>query len=405
MKRIYEINSNIIRFEAIYKNGKLIDEIIEELSLNKTPIVESLDENQSIITFLYLSEDDCDNVLFLPPVGMDNFDGNQMERILDTNLWYATYIVRNDVRFGYYFSPNDPLDQDWEKRYERLIHDVNNPNFTVFKGNNGKKDTKRSDVILNKADMHIWTQKMELAQEGKLSSFKIRSEHLNEEREISIYTPCGYENFNDELDYILLSDGKEHLDLLSTNTVLDNLIFTEKLPMTIGIFVDSTNNRAEELRCNDKFVSFLIDEVIPWVRNRYNISSNPQNATISGFSLGGLTSAYVGLKYPEVFGKILSQSGSFWYAPEMFNQSEDDCWMSEMFKNTNKYKSVIYMNVGLLETPDRMIDTNENLYKVLQSLDYDVHFEYFKSGHDYLSWGEYLGRGMISLYQRDHLQS
>jgi enterochelin esterase-like enzyme len=54
-------------------------------------------------------------------------------------------------------------------------------------------------------------------------------------------------------------------------------------------------------------------------------------------------------------------------------------------------------NVGILETKDRMIDTNIKLRDVLIEKGYTVDFEYFNSGHDYLCWGETLANGLISL--------
>ncbi len=44
-----------------------------------------------------------------------------------------------------------------------------------------------------------------------------------------------------------------------------------------------------------------------------------------------------------------------------------------------------------------MIGTNNILKDVLIEKGYDVYFEYFNSGHDYLSWGETLANGLISL--------
>ena len=44
-----------------------------------------------------------------------------------------------------------------------------------------------------------------------------------------------------------------------------------------------------------------------------------------------------------------------------------------------------------------MQDTNINLKDTLKDLGYEVFFEEFGSGHDYLCWGEYLARGLIYL--------
>lgn len=401
MQRIREDSQSVKQIKMNYNtHGKeAYNQFIEELVFKGAPLIEKVHDDQSLITFFYEGNDDCENVLLIPPVGMFNFEKNLMERFEDSNLWYSTYEIRNDVRFGYYFSPNDPLDSDWEKRYEGLVHDVFNPNQTFFKGLNGKNDRIRSNMKLEKACEHNLVNSDDLVKKGQLFKHVFKSEQLKEERLIRVYVPSGYELTEEKLDILLVTDGEEHLSILKADVVLDNLIHQKKIPNTIGIFVDSTDKRGEELRCNDKFSSFIADELLPWIQKRYRISELPEKATISGVSLGGLTAAYMGLTHPHIFGNVLSQSGSFWYKPEDSN-SEFTCWISDQYKAKKEDGVKIYMNVGVLETKDRMIDTNEDLFKVLSDLEYDVTFEYFKSGHDYLSWGEYLGRGLISLANR-----
>lgn len=145
------------------------------------------------------------------------------------------------------------------------------------------------------------------------------------------------------------------------------------------------------------------------LRKKYNLSDNPQKAIIGGLSLGGLTATYMGLKHSEVFGNVLCKSGSFWYKPIKSDEkkqyqveiekrgSELDCWMSEQIKLSPKLPLKFYMNVGVLENKQTMINNSVNVKKTLESLDYHVDFEFFKSGHDYLSWGQTLATGLISL--------
>jgi enterochelin esterase family protein len=153
----------------------------------------------------------------------------------------------------------------------------------------------------------------------------------------------------------------------------------------------------KELRCSDTFGDVIVKELIPWIRDRYNISNKADEAVIGGLSLGGLTASYLGLKHYHTFGNVLSQSGSYWYKPESYEGDESDCWLSTQFEAIHKLPLKFYLNVGVLETKDRMIDTNIKLRDVLIEKGYNVDFEYFNSGHDYLCWGETLANGLISL--------
>ncbi|GCD10394.1 alpha/beta hydrolase [Clostridium tagluense] len=320
-----------------------------------------------------------------------------MERFKKTNLWHITYKVRNDVRFRYYFSVNDSFDDDWEKRFENLAYDRFNKNITIFKDDKGKEDKLRSYAVMLNAEEHIWVKERNNVPKGKLEEHKFKSENLENPRRIRIYTPHEYSQKNKPYGFLVLTDGDEYINVLSAVQVLDNLIADKKIPPIIVIFIDSTETRVEELKCSNAFTDIIVIELIPWVRDKYNISNKADEAIIGGLSLGGLTATYLGLKHSEIFGKVLSQSGSYWYKPEGFECDDSNCWMSNQFKAIGKLPLKFYLNVGVLETKDRMIDTNINLRDVLISKGYTVAFEEFKSGHDYLCWGETLANGLISL--------
>ena len=54
----------------------------------------------------------------------------------------------------------------------------------------------------------------------------------------------------------------------------------------------------------DKYAKFLIEEVKPLIDSKYRTLKSKKNTAIMGSSLGGLISFYLGLHYPNVFGKI-----------------------------------------------------------------------------------------------------
>ncbi len=393
-KKIIELEEKIQ-----YGNNEALQEFWDMLEEQGTPIIEKIegDQENDLVTFIYKADEEPENVVFLSPVvGMANLEDNKMERLLDSNLWYRTYKVRNDVRFGYYFSPNDPFDDDWEKRFDRVAHDQFNNNITVFKGTKDD-DVLRSNVIMSNAEEDFWIKERNDVPKGKLEEFKFKSENFKEDRRVRIYTPHEYSKVNKPYGFLVLSDGDEYINLLSAVHVLDNLIADKKIPPIVTIFIDSTETRREELRCSDTFGDIIVKELIPWVRDNYNISNKSEEAIIGGLSLGGLTATYLGLKHSEVFGNVLSQSGSHWYIPEGVESDESNCWMSTQFQEIDKLPLKFYLNVGVLETKESMIDTNINLRDVLISKGYTVDFEEFKSGHDYLSWGETLANGLISL--------
>lgn len=381
-----------------------IEEFLCNLEQNGSPIIEELeyDNKNNLVTFIYKGNKECESVLFVPDIGLDRFKDNykdfKMQRIMETNLWYITYKVRNNLRFVYYFSPNDPLDDDWNDRFSnRVIYDEFSKKVMIFSGENGEENYKSSYVIMPKSPEDIWAKKIEHVPSGHVKEYKFESENLEDKRRVRVYTPYGYYKEGKPYGFMVLTDGNDYIDVFSATETLNNLIASKKIPPIVAIFIDSTETRGKELKCNDSFCEIITKELIPWVRQNYNISKSPEEAVICGLSLGGLTAAYLGLKYSDIFGNVLSQSGYFYYEPEGFSTNNEDCWMSTKFKEKERLPLKFYLDMGVLETKYKIIDTNINLRDALIAKGYHVDFQWFNGGHDYLSWGETLAHGLISL--------
>ena len=390
-----------LKEKIIQEDKEALQEFWNNIESNGTPLIETIDGDSEnhLVTFVYKADKEIENIILMPPIRQENLLENKMGKLLETNLWYITYKVRSDVRFKYRFSVNDSLDNDdWTNRWENLMYDKLNRNTLIFKGEDGKKDEIESYVVMPKAAEHVWVKERKDIPKGKVYEHQLHSESLEKSRRIRIYTPYGYSQSNKPYKYLILTDGDEYINVLSAVTVIDNLIADERILPIITIFIDSPEEtREDELSCNDIFSDIIINDLIPWIRANYNISSKANEAIIGGLSVGGLTASYLGLKHSEVFGNVLSQSGSYWYKPERYEGSPLDCFLSTEFKGVDKLPLKFYLNVGVLEHKEGMIGTNIKLKDVLLSKGYEAHFEYFNSGHDYLCWGETLANGLISL--------
>lgn len=403
MKKSLFKSITILKLEEKIKQSKdkAIEEFLCDLKEKGAPIIEELenDTENCLVTFIYQGNKDCNSVLFVPDIGLDRFkDGYMdfiMQRVVETDLWYITFEVRNNLRFMYYFSPNDPLDDDWNDRFSnRVKYDKFCKTALVFSQEN--PEDKGSYVIMPKSPEDIWAKEIENVTRGNVAEYRFESKNLEDERRIRIYTPFGYKKQENPYGFMVLTDGDDYISTLSAIETLNNLIACKRIPPIVAIFVDSSVDRGKELKCNDSFCEIITKEIIPWVRQNYNISSKPEDAIICGLSLGGLTAVYLGLNYPEVFGNVISQSGYFWYNSEKYEPNED-CWISKKFKEINRLPLKFYLDMGVLETKYKIIDSNINLRDTLISKGYEINLQWFNSGHDYLSWGETLAHGLIYL--------
>lgn len=400
MERTYIKNKRIAKLENMIKEGKkdAIDLFWSEVEEKGAPLIEEIDndDNNKLVTIIYKEEKPLNNVVLIPPVGMRKLENCILKKLDQTNLWYISYIVRKDISFTYQFSINDPLDNDWNRRWRNVKGDEFNKNkIKVIDKSNGNERLVPY-VALEDAKPRIYIRKNKNHKSGILCEHIIYSDILKEERKFSVYTPNGYNENNDPYGVLVLNDGFEYINELNGLNVLDNLMGSKKIPQIITVFVESTKDRTQNLQCSDEFTDFIGKELIPYIKKNYNISEDPNKNIIGGYSLGGLAASYAGLRYPNVFGNVLSQSGSYWYKRKEYN--EDECiWINNKFNKKQKLPLKFYINVGAIEPKASMKDTNKAFKDNLIELGYEVKFEEFGSGHDHLYWGETLANGLIYL--------
>lgn len=351
------------------------------------PIIEEIDNERehSLVTYVYKGNEDTENVVVVQPIGDRNPIENMMERLLDTDLWYKTYKIRNDVRFRYYFSINDDLTENWAKKVKNGISDEFNDKKLLFGDGHAI-----SYVVMNKSEGHRMFNKMDDEISGSLNRYDFFSESLNEVRKIWIYTPSNYDSSSHEIGVGIFTDGSEHINILKVKDILDNMIYEKSIKPIIGVFIESTDNRPKELRCNEKFERFVVCELLPWIKENYKVSQDGKDNLICGFSLGGLTALYLALRHSHIFGNVISQSGAYHAGLDTIEKEVSNC----------KNSLSCYINVGVLEDEKIMINNIVKVSNLLKDLSHEVYFDIFKGGHDYLCWGEGLFKGLKSVMKK-----
>jgi enterochelin esterase-like enzyme len=151
--------------------------------------------------------------------------------------------------------------------------------------------------------------------------------------------------------------------------------------------------------CHPPFAEFLARELIPWVRRGYRVTDDPARTAIAGSSLGGLAAAFAAFKHPEVFGNVLSLSGSFNWAPRDDAEPE---WLARQLAAGPKLPLRFYLEAGRQENrlrPDgtSLLGSNRHLRTVLQAKGYDVRYREFNGGHSILNWRGSVADGIVAL--------
>jgi enterochelin esterase family protein len=177
----------------------------------------------------------------------------------------------------------------------------------------------------------------------------------------------------------------------------------------------SQDTRNKELPPNPAFADFLANELLPWVHARYTVTSDPRLTVVAGSSYGGIAATYAGLRHPEVFGNVLCQSGSFWWAPDHGAGPDADAttetgWLAKEFIKSPKLPLKFWMDAGVFEVDSRgsggaILEPSRHMRDVLLAKGYEVHYQQFNSGHDYLNWRGTLADGLIALVGSDKTRS
>lgn len=134
---------------------------------------------------------------------------------------------------------------------------------------------------------------------------------------------------------------------------------------------------------------------------------------VAGQSLGGLAALFASLHYPQLFKKVISLSGSFWWPQESRvrekqTQPLTTAAQGGLVEQINSAKLSakhvqLYQTVGYGES-DMFID-NEQLCLAVQQVGGEVSFHKLFGGHDWLSWRGALMDGLKHLLPMHHPDS
>ena len=407
-------------------NSFALDEFWQEMAQQGTPMIEPIrngdnddnnDNTYMLLTFLWRGDEQTRNVVVVSALAGTYHSWrtvkNQMDRLLDTILWYKTYRVPDDIRATYWLSPNDALleaedVEDWSTRTATYQLDPLNPRHVVLSADaeGGDDEEILSFVELPFAPAQSWIMRREGVPTGNVALHRVHSTILNNERRVWVYTPPGYDMLREPCPVMVLFDGFAYTSDIPTPIILDNLISEQTIPPMIAIMVCSLTyeDRERELSCYPPFVDFLAGELLPYVHERYSCSTDPSRTIVGGSSYGGLAAIYAALQRPDVFGNVLSQSGSVYWTPEGDGDFE---WLARQFVAQERLPIRVYLDVGQMENNQRLSDcpagptqlaANRHLRNVLQAKGYDVHYAEFNGDHSYLNWRGTLASGLMALF-------
>lgn len=371
---MYLINkNNCLTLLLIFSSNILIPQSFEEFLnlINSSPdslkssIIDSfivstpefpLIENDTLVHFIYRN-----NVSNVSVSGdATNWEAGiyNMENLYNTNFWYYSHVYENDARLDYKFVINQT---NW-------ILDPLNPH--TIPGGFGVNSELR---------MPQWEFPEEISfypnlPHGTLEDTVFYSINLGNSRQIKIYLPPSYHHTNENYNIVLFHDGLEYISLAKADNIMDYMIHNHLINPIIAVFIppiERTREYAGDLQ--DEFTLFIVEELLPWIDNRYRTFGTGVSRAMAGASYGGNISLWIGINHPDIIGHISAQSS--------YVQSS----IFQVIQNGPTLDLDIYIDIGTYDIP-LLIPMVFSLDDILTEENYMHQFEVFNEGHSWGNW-------------------
>jgi predicted alpha/beta superfamily hydrolase len=144
----------------------------------------------------------------------------------------------------------------------------------------------------------------------------------------------------------------------------------------------------------DRYAKFLIQEIMPFVQREYRALPDPRVTGMGGSSLGGLLSLYLGLKHPQIFGRLAALSPSVWWNQRVIFRFAAAAPVQP--------RPRIWLDIGTKEGP-RIVQEVEQFRDILVQkgwqLDGDLHYQRVEGAeHNEAAWAQRVGPFLQFLY-------
>jgi len=306
-------------------------------------------------------------------------------RILGTDLWYHILELPEKSRVEYKLEIH-------EDRGARLIRDPLNPQLA--------HDPFGANSVLHSAGYEIptWALDDPDVPKGTLEDRVFHSKALDSQRRITIYRPARFKETR-RYPLLVVHDGGDYLRFANLQAVLDNLIHRMEIPGLIAVMTHPLD-RMLQYRDHAEHAAYLTQELVPALEGELPLIGAPRGRALMGASLGAVASLSAGIRYPNFFGRLLLQSGSFAFSD--IGSHDRGPIFDPIADMVNAYRAdptpvseKIFISCGTYES---LIYENRSLAPLLEKTGMDVRYVEARDGHNWEAWRDHLRQGLSFLF-------
>ncbi len=339
------------------------------LQQRAVPVVDGSD-----VTFVYQGQADrvfLRHWVYGLPHAMD------MQRIAGTDLWMHKVQFPEGSRIEYKFGVVTGSNEQW-------LHDPGNPNIAMdpFGGN--------SVVHCAGYETPSWIVHDPRTPQGTLVNLELASRAFGDRRTIRVWLPPGYRDYR-RYRLMIVHDGDDYMRFSSLGIVLENLMAALEIPPLV-VALTNPHDRLREYANDPRHAAHVVEEIIPELEKRFPLIREAAGRCLTGASFGGVASLSTAWRYPEIFGSLILQSGSFAFTDigqhsrsPVFDRVVE--FVNEFRRNPGKPAERIFLSCGTYES---LIYENRSMAPFLQQLGIEVNFVEARDGHNWENWRDRL---------------
>jgi enterochelin esterase family protein len=230
---------------------------------------------------------------------------------------------------------------------------------------------------------------MKVVEAGKVSKHAVatRDYAAGKTRIVHLYQPP----VTIPVPLLVVYDGSDYLHRGKLNIIVDNLLAMKRIhPFAMAMVNNGGAARSIEYSCGEATLGFIMECILPLAKEQMELESIEAGGYgIMGASLGGSMALFTALRLPQIFHKVLSQSGAF-ISPEYQSIVVD------LVRYAPRPGIKIWMDAGRMEW---LLEGNRQMHQLLKGRKYPVSYHEHSGGHNTTTWRNDVWRGLQSLYK------
>jgi S-formylglutathione hydrolase len=142
---------------------------------------------------------------------------------------------------------------------------------------------------------------------GVLQTGEISTKLVPSPARFTILLPPGYSKSGKPLPLMLFLHGGagDNGFLKQSEPEFESAWANGDLPPAVVVTPDADRSLYMDYKDgSQKWDSFIVSELIPYIRSHYNVSAERSKTVVMGISMGGLGSLTLGFRHPDVFGGL-----------------------------------------------------------------------------------------------------